>query len=68
MSRETSGEAFTRFMNDVNRKIFELVHSPNNDDKISGIYAIGRPLLGLDNTQKMLNEVILDCYRCPYRL
>ncbi|KAI9026899.1 armadillo-type protein [Hyaloraphidium curvatum] len=40
VSREISGDSFTRFMNDVNRKIYELVHSTNSEDKISGIYAI----------------------------
>jgi FKBP12-rapamycin complex-associated protein len=39
-SRECAGESFTKFLNEVNRRIFELVHSTDNSDKIGGILAI----------------------------
>ena len=39
-SRECSGETFAKFLNQVNRRIFELVHSADNSDKIGGILAI----------------------------
>lgn len=39
-SRECSGEIFATFLNEVNRRIFELVHSSDNSDKIGGILAI----------------------------
>lgn len=39
-SRECSGETFATFLNEVNRRIFELVHSADNSDKIGGILAI----------------------------
>ena len=39
-SRECSGETFAKFLNEVNRRIFELVHSSDNSDKIGGILAI----------------------------
>ena len=41
VSRELAGEIFTKFMNDVNRRIFELVHSNETNEKIGGILAIG---------------------------
>ena len=46
MSRELSGEPFTKFNNDVNRRIFELVNGTDSvSDKIGGIMAIGSHLL-----------------------
>lgn len=39
-SREISGELFVKFNNDLNRRIFELVHSSDIGDKIGGIMAI----------------------------
>ncbi|RKO94116.1 armadillo-type protein, partial [Blyttiomyces helicus] len=42
VSREVSGESFTKFVNDVNKRIFELIHSNDNIDKIGGILAIDR--------------------------
>jgi FKBP12-rapamycin complex-associated protein len=41
VSRELTGENFAKFMNDINRRIFEFIHSSNNSEKISGILAIG---------------------------
>jgi FKBP12-rapamycin complex-associated protein len=41
VSRQLSGESFTKFMNEINRKIYELVHSADNVDKMGGILAIG---------------------------
>lgn len=41
ISREISGENFTKFINDVNRRIFSLIQSNDNDEKIGGILAIG---------------------------
>jgi len=45
VSRELSGGSFTKFMNEINRKIYELVHSADNDDKMGGILAIGTDAL-----------------------
>ncbi|KXS11006.1 FAT-domain-containing protein [Gonapodya prolifera JEL478] len=55
VSRELSGENFTRFMNDVNRRIFELVHSQDNEEKIGGIIAIDKLIDfdGEENTVKI---------------
>ncbi|KAI8593944.1 armadillo-type protein [Geranomyces variabilis] len=54
VSREVSGEAFTKFVNDVNRRIFELIHSNDNNDKIGGILAIDKlvDFEGEENTTK----------------
>ncbi|KAI8819891.1 armadillo-type protein [Fimicolochytrium jonesii] len=54
ISREVSGEAFTKFVNDVNRRIFELIHSNDNNDKIGGILAIDKLIDfdGEENTTK----------------
>ncbi|ORY80056.1 PtdIns-3-kinase tor2 [Protomyces lactucae-debilis] len=41
-SRELSGEAFTRFNNEINKKIFELIHSHDNHEKLGAIVAIDR--------------------------
>jgi hypothetical protein len=40
-AREMSSDQFTKFMNDLNRQIMELVNSPQNEDKLSGIMVIG---------------------------
>ncbi|KAI9341262.1 armadillo-type protein [Zopfochytrium polystomum] len=55
VARETSGEVFSRFMNDVNRRIFELIHSSDTSDKIGGIYAIDKLIDfdGEENTTKV---------------
>ncbi|KNC98625.1 uncharacterized protein SPPG_06307 [Spizellomyces punctatus DAOM BR117] len=55
VSREISGEAFTKFVNDVNRRIFELIHSNDNNDKIGGILAIDKLIDfdGEENTTKI---------------
>ncbi|KAJ3083694.1 phosphatidylinositol kinase- protein kinase tor1, partial [Quaeritorhiza haematococci] len=42
VSRELSGDAFTKFINDINRRIFELIHSKDDNDKIGGILAIDK--------------------------
>ena len=39
-SRERSGESFTRFINDVNKRIFDLVSSTDVAEKLGGIMAI----------------------------
>lgn len=41
MAREQTGESFTKLMNDVNRRIFELIHSNENMERLGGIMAIG---------------------------
>ncbi|KAI8836345.1 armadillo-type protein [Chytridium lagenaria] len=40
VSREISGDHFTKFMNDINRRIFDLINSSDTSDKIGGIVAI----------------------------
>ncbi|GAO47492.1 hypothetical protein G7K_1698-t1 [Saitoella complicata NRRL Y-17804] len=54
-SRELSGEALTRFNNDINRRIFELIHSNDVNEKIGGILAIDRLIdyEGEENTTKI---------------
>ena len=39
-SRELPAEAFTRFMNDLNRRIFDLVNSSDIHDKLGGVRII----------------------------
>eukprot|EP00736_Rhodelphis_marinus_P007859 Rmarinus@m.12108 len=46
-ARAMSGEEFTRFMNDLNRKIFDLVHSSEAHDRMGGLIAIDE-LIDLD--------------------
>ncbi|KAG4302264.1 hypothetical protein PCK1_001536 [Pneumocystis canis] len=41
MSREIQGDAFISFNNDINRRIYELVHSNDNYEKLCGVIAIG---------------------------
>lgn len=55
VSRELNGEAFTKFMNDINRRIFELIHSQDNTEKLGGILLIDRlvDLEGEENTTKI---------------
>ncbi|KAI9000239.1 armadillo-type protein [Gaertneriomyces semiglobifer] len=54
VSREVSGEAFAKFINDVNKRIFELIHSNDSSDKIGGILAIDKLIDfdGEENTTK----------------
>jgi len=55
VSRELSGENFTKFINDINRRIFELVNSNDYHDKLGGILAIDEliDIDGEDNTTKI---------------
>lgn len=41
-SRELSKENTTKLLNDVNRRIFDLIHSHDNNDRIGGILAIDK--------------------------
>ena len=41
-SREVSAEAFTKFSNEINKKIYELIHSNEIGEKLGGISAIGK--------------------------
>ncbi len=41
-SREMSSDTFTNYMNDLNKKIFDLVNSSDAQDKMGGIYVIGK--------------------------
>lgn len=40
-ARELSGDPFTRFNNEINKKIFELIHSSDASEKLGAIVAIG---------------------------
>lgn len=55
VSREISGENFTKFINDINRRIFALIQSNDNDEKIGGILAIDKLIDfdGEENTTKI---------------
>ncbi|KAJ3290058.1 phosphatidylinositol kinase- protein kinase tor1 [Borealophlyctis nickersoniae] len=55
VSREVSGDTLTKFVNDLNRRIFELIHSNDNNDKIGGILAIDKLIDfdGEENTTKI---------------
>ena len=49
-----SGETFSRFSNDINKRIFEMIHGNDTNDKIGGIIALDKLIdfEGDDNTQK----------------
>ncbi|KAJ3103710.1 phosphatidylinositol kinase- protein kinase tor1 [Phlyctochytrium bullatum] len=55
VSREISGDQFTKFMNDINRRIFDLINSSDTSDKIGGIVAIDNLIDfdGEENTSKI---------------
>ncbi|KAJ3037894.1 phosphatidylinositol kinase- protein kinase tor1 [Rhizophlyctis rosea] len=55
VSRDASIDGSTKFINDVNRRIFELIHSTDNNDKIGGILAIDKLIDfdGEENTTKV---------------
>ncbi|KAJ3215347.1 phosphatidylinositol kinase- protein kinase tor1 [Dinochytrium kinnereticum] len=55
VSREISGDQFTKFMNDINRRIFDLINSSDTSDKIGGIVAIDNLIDfdGEENTTKI---------------
>jgi FKBP12-rapamycin complex-associated protein len=45
-AREMNSESFTKYMNDLNRRIFDLVNSSDTHEKMGGIMVIGTlPLL-----------------------
>ncbi|EWC44191.1 phosphatidylinositol 3-kinase tor2 [Drechslerella stenobrocha 248] len=50
--REMPTEAFTRFNNDINKRIFEMIHSNDTSDKIGGILALDR-LIDFDGDDSM---------------
>jgi FKBP12-rapamycin complex-associated protein len=41
VAAELKGDAVSVFNNDLNRRIFELTHSPSTHEKLGGIVAIG---------------------------
>ncbi|EEB07941.2 phosphatidylinositol kinase Tor1 [Schizosaccharomyces japonicus yFS275] len=41
-TKELSGESLSRFSNDINRRIFELIHSHDSHERLGGIIAIGK--------------------------
>ena len=41
-------------MNDVNRIIFELIHSNDNNDKLGGILAIGKDFISFQKEKLTL--------------
>ncbi|CAB10805.1 TORC2 serine/threonine protein kinase Tor1 [Schizosaccharomyces pombe] len=41
-TKELSGESLARFNNDINRRIFELIHSHDSHERFGGILAIGK--------------------------
>ncbi|KAI8892697.1 hypothetical protein BC833DRAFT_625582, partial [Globomyces pollinis-pini] len=55
-AREVTVENFTKFSNDVNKKIFELIHSPDINDKIAGIVVIDK-LIDLDSGEENTTKV-----------
>jgi FKBP12-rapamycin complex-associated protein len=55
-SREISVENFKKFSNDVNKIIFELIHSNEALDKIGGIMAIDK-LIDLDSGEENTTKV-----------
>lgn len=56
-AREVSVETFTKFSNDLNKRIFELIHSPTVDDKIGAILAIDK-LIDLDSGEENTNKIM----------
>ncbi|KAJ3227345.1 phosphatidylinositol kinase- protein kinase tor1 [Clydaea vesicula] len=49
---EISVENFSKFINDLNRRIFELIHSSDNNDKIAGVLAIDK-LIDFDGEENI---------------
>ncbi|KAK9379012.1 armadillo-type protein [Kockiozyma suomiensis] len=54
--RELPIDQFTRYSNDVNRRIFELIHSTDTNDKFGGIAAIDR-LIDFDGTEENATKI-----------
>ncbi|KAI8925792.1 armadillo-type protein [Entophlyctis helioformis] len=55
-AREISGEAFAKFSSEVYKRIFELITSPDNNEKLGGVTAIDRLIdleSGEENTTKL---------------
>lgn len=49
-ARELSGEPFIRLSNDINKRIFELIHAQDSNERIGGIMAIER-LIDVDTEE-----------------
>ncbi|KAK9433284.1 armadillo-type protein, partial [Lipomyces doorenjongii] len=54
--RELPIDQFTRYNNDVNRRIFELIHSTDTYDKLGGITAIDK-LIDFDGTEENATKI-----------
>ncbi|KAK9480797.1 armadillo-type protein [Lipomyces japonicus] len=54
--RELPIDQFSRFNNDVNRRIFELIHSTDTYDKLGGIAAIDK-LIDFDGTEENATKI-----------
>ncbi|EEB07626.1 phosphatidylinositol kinase Tor2 [Schizosaccharomyces japonicus yFS275] len=54
-SRELSREALNKLNNDINKKIYELIHSSDNSDRLGGVTAINRLIdfEGLEDTTRI---------------
>ncbi|ODV91704.1 hypothetical protein CANCADRAFT_46867 [Tortispora caseinolytica NRRL Y-17796] len=54
--REMPSEQFTRYNNEVNRNLFELIHSPDQKDRMGGIAAIDR-LIEFDTGEESTTKI-----------
>ncbi|KAL2917300.1 phosphatidylinositol kinase-related protein kinase tor1 [Polyrhizophydium stewartii] len=55
-ARELSGESFTKFSNELYKRIFEMLTSPENTDKLGGIVSIDR-LIDLESGEENTSKV-----------
>lgn len=59
-ARDMSSEQFTKYMNDLNKRIFDLVNSTDAHEKMGGIMVIGIPNI------ELASHSLLDHSWCCY--
>lgn len=56
LAREVSSEQFQRFSNDINNKIFELIHGSDSNEKLGGVLALDTLIDFYTHTDELPNQ------------
>lgn len=56
LAREVSTEYFQRFSNDINNKVFELIHGTDSNEKLGGVLAVDTLIDFYSHTDELPNQ------------
>lgn len=56
LAREVSTENFQRFSNDINNKVFELIHGNDSNEKLGGVLAVDTLISFYSHTDELPNQ------------